>query len=75
MIKWFIFLTKTTAAQNEAELSYRKVRGLYFLAVAFVGTVDIKISLLSSAPIILYKSCYNALHSTIAPTQVDGGAA
>ena len=27
---------KTTAAQNEAALSYHKLRGLYFLAVVFV---------------------------------------
>ena len=32
-------LTKITAAQNEVALSYRKVRGLYFLAVAFAGTI------------------------------------
>ena len=31
-----ILLTKTTAAQNGVALSYRKVRGLYFLAVVFV---------------------------------------
>ena len=34
-----ILLIKTTAAQNEDALSYHKVRGLYFLAVAFVRTV------------------------------------
>ena len=28
-----ILLTKTTAAQNEVALTYRSVRGLYFLAV------------------------------------------
>ena len=32
-----ILLTKTTAAQNEAALSYHRVRGLYFLAVVFVS--------------------------------------
>ena len=31
-----ILLTKTTAAQNEAALSYHRLRGLYFLAVVFV---------------------------------------
>ena len=34
-----IFLTKTTAAQNEAALSYRSVRRLYFLAVVFVRSI------------------------------------
>ena len=32
-------LTKTTAARNEVALSYHNVRGLYFLAVIFVGTI------------------------------------
>ena len=32
-------LTKTTAAKNGVALSYR-VRGLYFLAVIFVRSVD-----------------------------------
>ena len=31
-----ILLTKTTAALNEAALSYHKVRGLYLVAVVFV---------------------------------------
>ena len=35
-----IDLTKITAAQNEVVLSYRKVRGLYFLAVAFAVIMD-----------------------------------
>ena len=35
-----ILLTKTTAAENAAALSYHNVRGLYFLAVVFVGTID-----------------------------------
>ena len=35
-----ILLTKTAAAQNEAALSYHKVRGLYFLAV-FVRSISI----------------------------------
>ena len=30
---------KTTGAQNEAALSYRSVRGLYFLAVVFATTI------------------------------------
>ena len=34
-----ILLTKTTAAQKEVALSYRRVRGLYFLAVVFVGSI------------------------------------
>ena len=29
----FIHLTITTAAQNEVALSYRSLRGLYFMAV------------------------------------------
>ena len=36
-----MFLTKTTAAQNEVALSYHRVRGLYFLAVVFAVTIDI----------------------------------
>ena len=38
--KIIILLTKTTAAQTEDALSYYRVRGLYFLAVVFVATVD-----------------------------------
>ena len=34
-----ILLTKTTAAQNDVALSCHNVRGLYFLAVVFVGTI------------------------------------
>ena len=34
-----ILLTKTTAVQNEATLSYHNVRGLYVLAVVFVGNI------------------------------------
>ena len=34
-----VLLTKTTAAQNEIALSYHRVRGLYFLAVAFTATI------------------------------------
>ena len=37
----YILLTKTAAAQNEVALSYLKVRGLYFLAVVFAGTIVI----------------------------------
>ena len=33
-------LIKTTATQNEVALSYHIVRGLYFLAVVFVATID-----------------------------------
>ena len=45
LLRWFSICTrsirqcmntKTTAAQNGVALSYRKVRGLYFLAVVFV---------------------------------------
>ena len=36
-----ILLIKIIAAQNEAALSYRKVRGLYFLAVIFAATITI----------------------------------
>ena len=36
-----ILLTKITAAQNEAALSYDKVRGLYFLAVIFAAHIII----------------------------------
>ena len=35
-----ILLTKTTAAENEAALSYHRVRGLYFQAVVFVAIID-----------------------------------
>ena len=34
-----ILITNVTAAQNETELSYRRMRGLYFLAVIFVATI------------------------------------
>ena len=34
-----ILLKKTTAARNEAALSYLRVRGLYFQAVVFVATI------------------------------------
>ena len=34
-----ILLTKITAAKNEVALCYHTVRGLYFLAVAFVGAI------------------------------------
>ena len=34
-----IYLTKTTAAQNEVALSYHSVRGIYFLAVVFVRSI------------------------------------
>ena len=36
----YILLIKTTAAQNEVALSYHKARGVYFLAVVFVTTID-----------------------------------
>ena len=35
----YILLTKTTAARNGVALSYRSVRGLYFLAVVFVRRI------------------------------------
>ena len=34
-----ILLTKTTAAQNDVALIYRRVRGLYFLAAVFAATI------------------------------------
>ena len=34
-----IVLTKSTATQNDVVLSYCRVRGLYFLAVAFAVTI------------------------------------
>ena len=34
-----IYASKTTAAQNEVALSYRRVHGLHFLAVVFVTTI------------------------------------
>ena len=34
-----ILLTKITAPQNEAALSYYRVRGLYFLAVIFEAAI------------------------------------
>ena len=38
-----MLLTKITAAQNQVELSYHRVRGLYFVAVRFVTTVVVYI--------------------------------
>ena len=35
----YILLTKTTAAQNGVALIYRKMRGLYFLAVVFMRRI------------------------------------
>ena len=37
-----ILLTKTTAAQNVATLSYHRLRGLYFLAVVFVRSICVR---------------------------------
>ena len=34
-----ILLTKTTAAQNEVALSYDRVRGLYYQAIAFAAII------------------------------------
>ena len=51
-------LTITTATQNGDALSYRKVRGLYFLAVVFVRRI-INIE---------FAECER---SSIVPTQVD----
>ena len=39
LIQLSILLTKTKASQNDVALSYRRVRGLYFLAVAFAATI------------------------------------
>ena len=44
-----IRLTKTTAPQNGVALSYRKVRGLYFLAVVFVSRIVTKNSIITIA--------------------------
>ena len=38
-IGFCILITKMTAEQNELELSYHRVRGLYFLAVIFAVTI------------------------------------
>ena len=35
-----ILLTKIAAVKNEAALSYHRVRGLYFLAVVLLATID-----------------------------------
>ena len=35
----YILLTKITAVQNEAALSYHRVRGQYFIAVVFASTI------------------------------------
>ena len=37
----YICLTKTTAGQNEDALSYYRVRGLYFMAVVYVGSIRV----------------------------------
>ena len=51
-----ILLTKTTAAQNGVALSYRKVCGLYFLAVVFVRRI-VKLLLLRLSRVhVLYKA-------------------
>ena len=42
--KLYILLTIITVAQNEAVLSYHRVRGLYFLAVIFAATIVILVS-------------------------------
>ena len=39
-----ILLTKTTASQNEAVLTYHKVRGLHLRAVIFLATIYLAIS-------------------------------
>ena len=36
-----IYLTKITATQNEVDLTYHRVRGLYYLAVIFVATIGL----------------------------------
>ena len=38
-IIYYIFFKKTTATKNEVALSYHRVRGLYFLTVAFATTI------------------------------------
>ena len=39
-----LLLTKTTVAQNEVALCYDRVRGPYFLAVVFVSTIVVIIT-------------------------------
>ena len=39
LLKMAILMAKITAVQNEAALSYHKVRGLHFLAVAFTASM------------------------------------
>ena len=41
MLKLYILLTKTTAAQNEDALTYHRVRGLYFQVVVLVAIIDV----------------------------------
>ena len=36
-----ILLPKTTVAQNEVALSYRRVSGLYYLAVIYAATISL----------------------------------
>ena len=46
-----ILLTKTTAAQNEVTLTYHKVRGLYFLTVAFAPNIcELRLLILLTLP-------------------------
>ena len=40
MLKYTILLTNTAAAQNDDALNNYTVRGLYFLAVVFVRSVN-----------------------------------
>ena len=57
-----ILLTKITAAQKEAALSYNKVRGLYFLAVIFALTIELDISM----NFILRSKMYSVFHEASA---------
>ena len=64
-LKLYVLLTKTTAAQNEAALSYDRVRGLYFLAVVFVRRIIIIIFKRIECKIkYLYAQCYALIHIT-----------
>ena len=58
--RYTILLTKTTASQNEVALSYHNVRGLYFLAFVFVGTIIYNMQSLFTAYIV-YKYIHNSI--------------
>ena len=59
-----ILLIKITATQDEVALSYHRVRGLYFVAVAFAATIII----FNSSYMIIYS---NMIIYSISYYQVD----